>query len=119
MDTGGEKRLKGLSEFIRPYIATPGRLRLRDIVEEAINSKKIDEENDDFRHKVYSSDVSSLLNQADFYSVGDDVFVHIDCMTEDERARKAASAEKTAEIYANKAKTFRGQMYMEIGRAHV
>lgn len=107
--------MKGLSESVKPYIDIPGRLKFSTLVSEVMDDPRVNEENDDFRREVYEQRIGSLLNQFDFYSVGNDEYCHIALMTEEERDMKAASSEKTAKIYEEKAKRFRaGQSYINL-----
>ena len=82
--------MKGLSEALKPFLATGGRITLDTVLKFAMNSDMVDEEGDDFRLETYKANVTSLFNQNDFYSVGNGVFCYIDDMT-DEELRKTAT----------------------------
>ena len=57
-------------------------------------------------------DVTSLFNQADFYSVGKGVFCFVDDMTDDERNNTAAKLDSSGHRMINKAEKIAGQGYI-------
>lgn len=105
--------MKGLTEALKPFLATGGRVTLDTVLKFAMNSDMVDEEDDDFRLETYKANITSLFNQNDFYSVGNGIFCFIDDMTDEERDRTATKLDSTGHRMITKAETMRsGQGYI-------
>lgn len=105
--------MKGISKALIPFLISGGRVSLDTMRKFAMNSEMIDEEEDDFRLDAYTHNITSFLNQNDFYSVGDGIFCHIDSMTDDERRNTATKLDSTGKRYIEKAeKILDGQGYI-------
>lgn len=102
MDSGGNS-VKGLSSTVMPFLMSGGRVTIDTVLEYAMNSPLIDEEDEDFRTEVYKRDIKTIFTQNDFYSVGKGVFCHIDDMTEEERRNTATKLDSTGKRYIEKA----------------
>lgn len=95
--------MKGLSEALKPFLATGGRITLDTVLTFAMNSDMVDDEGDDFRRETYKANITSLFNQNDFYSVGNGVFCFIDDMTDEEIQKTATKLDSTGHRYIEKA----------------
>ena len=95
--------MKGLSSTVMPFLMSGGRVTIDTVLNYALNSPFIDEEDEDFRIEVYKRDIKTIFTQNDFYSVGDGVFCHINDMTEEEKRSTATRLDSTGKSYIEKA----------------
>lgn len=95
--------MKGLSSTVMPFLMSGGRVTIDTVLNYALNSPFIDEEDEDFRIEVYKRDIKTIFTQNDFYSVGDGVFCHINDMTEEEKRSTATRLDNTGKSYIEKA----------------
>ncbi len=103
--------MKGLSEALKPFFVSGGRVTLDTVLKFAMNSNMVDEEGDDFRLEIYKASITSLFNQNNFYSVGNGVFCYIGDMTDEERRKTATKLDSTGHHYIEKAeKMLAGQI---------
>ena len=112
--------MKGLSYVILPYVTNGGRVVLNELTDIAMDSDYVEKKSyKDCRRELMERDITSFLNQNDFYSVGKDdngrtIFCFIDDMTEEERMKAADKFDDTGNRYHSKADRFRnGQWYID------